>query len=77
MNLKFVEGGKAGYKVVKFGGVGVAYKKVVYGKGESGGVGVVAEEHRGWKFQSSRVGLRGRQGEVGIIAPIGEDQAQF
>ncbi len=30
MNLKFIEGGKAGYKVVEFGGVGVAYKEVVY-----------------------------------------------
>ncbi len=27
MNLKFIEGGKVGYKVVKFSGVGVAYKK--------------------------------------------------
>ena len=77
MNLKFIEGGKAGYKVVKFRGVGVAYKKVVDGEGEGGGVSVVAEEHRGWRFQNSRVGLRGRQGEVGIRAPIGEDQAQF
>ncbi len=34
MNLKFIEGGKAGYNVVKFRGVGVAYKKVVYDKGE-------------------------------------------
>jgi hypothetical protein len=50
MNLKFIEGGKAGYKVVKFKGVGVAYKKVVDGKGEGGGVGVVAEEHRGGGF---------------------------
>ncbi len=31
MNLKFIEGGQAGYKVVKFRGVGVAYEKVVYG----------------------------------------------
>ena len=50
MNLKFIEGGKAGHKVIKFGGVGVADKKVVYGKGEGGGVGVVAEEHRGGRF---------------------------
>ncbi len=50
MNLKFIEGGKAGCKAVKFRGVGVAYKKVVYGKGEGGGVGVVAEEHRGGGF---------------------------
>ena len=51
MNLKFIEGGKAGYKVVKFRGVRVAYKKIVYGKGESGGVGVVAKEHRGGGFR--------------------------
>ena len=50
MNLKFIEGGKAGYKVVKFRGVGVVYKKVVDGEGEGGGVGVVAEEHRGGGF---------------------------
>ena len=56
MNLKFVEGGKAGYKVVKFGGVGVADKKVVYGKGEGGGVGVVAEEHRGGGFRVAVLG---------------------
>jgi hypothetical protein len=39
MNLKFIERGKAGYKVVEFGGVGVAYKEVVDSKGEGGGVG--------------------------------------
>jgi hypothetical protein len=51
MNLKFIEGGQAGYKVVKFRGVGVAYEKIVYGKGEGGGVGVVAETHRGGGFR--------------------------
>ena len=56
MNLKFVEDGKAGYKVVKFGGVGVAYKKVVYGKGEGGGVGVVTKEHRGGGFRVAVLG---------------------
>jgi hypothetical protein len=56
MNLKFIEGGKAGYKVVKFRGVGVAYKKVVDGKGEGGGVGVVAEEHRGGGFRIAVLG---------------------
>ncbi len=50
MNLKFIEGGKAGHKMIKFGGVRVADKKIVYGKGEGGGVGVVAEEHRGGGF---------------------------
>jgi hypothetical protein len=56
MNLKFIEGGKAGYKVVKFRGVGVAYKEVVYGKGEGGGVGVVTEEHRGGGFRVAVLG---------------------
>ena len=51
MNLKFIEGGKAGHKVIKFGGMGVANKKIVYGKGEGGGVGVVAEEHRSGGFR--------------------------
>ena len=50
MNLKLIEGGKAGHKVIKFRGVGVANEKVVYGKGEGGGVGVVAKEHRGGGF---------------------------
>jgi hypothetical protein len=57
MNLKFIEeDGKAGCKVVKFRGVGVAYKKVVDGKGEGGGVGVVAEEHRGGGFRVAKLG---------------------
>jgi hypothetical protein len=50
MNLKFIEGGKAGYKVIEFVGVRVAYKEVVDGKGEGGRVGMVAEEHRGGGF---------------------------
>ena len=50
MDLKFIEGEKAGYKVVEFGREGVAYKEVVDSKGEGGGVGVVAEEHRGGGF---------------------------
>ena len=56
MNLKFIEGGKAGHKVIKFGGVGVANEEVVYGKGEGGGVGVVAEEHRGGGFRVAVLG---------------------
>jgi hypothetical protein len=36
--------------VVKFRGVGIADKKIVDGKGESGGVSVVAEKHRGGSF---------------------------
>jgi hypothetical protein len=45
MNFEFIEGRQTGDKVVKFRGVGIADKKVVYGKGECGGVGVVAEKH--------------------------------
>jgi hypothetical protein len=45
MNFKFIEGRKTGDKVVKLRGVGIADKKVVYGKGEGGGVSVVAEKH--------------------------------
>jgi hypothetical protein len=51
MDLKFIEGGKAGYKVVKFRGVGVAYKEVTDSKGEGGGVSVVVEEHRSGGFR--------------------------
>ena len=58
MNLMFVEGGKAGPKVIKFRGVGVAYKKVVYSKDEGGGVGVVAEEHRGGGFGVAVLGKK-------------------
>jgi hypothetical protein len=56
MNLKFIEGGKAGYKVVEFRRVGVAYKEVVDSEGEGGGVGVVAEEHRGGGFRVAVLG---------------------
>jgi hypothetical protein len=38
MDLKFIESGKAGYKVVEFRGVGVAYKEVIDSKREGGGV---------------------------------------
>ena len=38
MNLKFIEGGQARHKVVKFRGVGVANEEVVDSKGEGGGV---------------------------------------
>jgi hypothetical protein len=57
MNFDFIEGRQTGDKVVKFRRVGIADKKVIYGKGEGGGVlGVVAEKHGGWRFQCSRVG---------------------
>ncbi len=51
MNLKLIEGGKAGDKVVEFRGVRVAYKEVVDGKGEGIGVSVVMEEHRAGGFR--------------------------
>ncbi len=50
MNLKFIESGKAAYKVVEFRGVGVAYKEFIDSKGEGGSVSVVTEEHRGEGF---------------------------
>ena len=51
MDLKFIESGKTGYKVIEFKGVGVAYKEVIDSKREGGGVSVVAEEHRGGGFR--------------------------
>ena len=45
MNLKFIEGGQARHKVVKFRGVRIANKKVV-----------VAEEHRGGGFRVAVLG---------------------
>jgi hypothetical protein len=45
MNFEFIEGGETGYKVAKFGGVRIADEEIFYYEGESGGVGVVAEEH--------------------------------
>ncbi len=56
MNLKFIEGGKAGHKVIEFREVRVAYKKVIDSKGEGGGVGVVVEEHRGGCFREAVLG---------------------
>ena len=65
MNLKFIEGGKAGHKVIKFGGVGVANEKVVYGKGEGSGVGAVAEEHRGGGFGVAVLGKKRNKAKLG------------
>ena len=56
MNLKFIEGGQARHKVVKFRGVGIADKKIVDGKGEGGGVSVLAEKHRGGGFRVAVMG---------------------
>ena len=65
MNLKFIEGGKARHKVVKFRGVGVANKEVVDGEGEGGGVGVVAEEHRGGGFGVAVMGEERDKAKLG------------
>ncbi len=64
--------------MVKFRGVRIADEETVNYEGESGGVGVMAEEHGGGIFErSSRVERGGGQGGAGIRAPIGEDQGQF
>ena len=55
MNLKFIEGGKAGHKVIKFGGVGVANEEV----------GVVAEEHRGGGFGIAVLGEKRDKAKLG------------
>ena len=66
MNLKFIEGGQARHKVVKFRGVGIANdEKVVDGKGEGGGVGVVAEEHGGGSFREAVLGEKGDKTKLG------------
>ncbi len=65
MNFEFVEGGKTGDKVIKFGGVGVSYKKVVHDEGEGGGVSVVAEEHRGEGFGVAVLGEEGDKAKLG------------
>ncbi len=36
--------------------MGVAYKEIVYDKGEGGGVSVVAEEHGGGRFRVAMLG---------------------
>jgi hypothetical protein len=56
MDRKFIESGKAGYKVVEFRGEGVAYKEVIDSKREGGGVSVMAEEHRGGGFRVAVLG---------------------
>ena len=65
MNLKFIEGGKARHKVVKFRGVGIADKEVVDSKGEGGGVSVVSEEHRGGGFRVAVLGEKRDKAKLG------------
>jgi hypothetical protein len=51
--------------VVKFSGVGIANKEVIYGKGEGGGVSVVAEKHGGGGFSVAVLGEEGDKAELG------------
>jgi hypothetical protein len=51
--------------VVKLRGVGIADKKVVYGKGEGGGVGVVAEKHGCGGFGVAVLGKERDKAELG------------
>ena len=61
--------------MVKFGGVGITDKEVVYNKGEGSGVGVVAEEHGSGGFRETVLGEK-RQDEVGIRGRIGVGRGQ-
>ncbi len=51
--------------MVKFGGVGITDKEVVYDKGEGRGVGVVAEEHGGGSFREAVLGEKGDKTKLG------------
>jgi hypothetical protein len=61
----FIEGGEAGYKVVKFGGVRIADEEIVHDEGENGGVGVMAEEHGGACFRVAVLGKEGDKAKLG------------
>jgi hypothetical protein len=66
MNFEFIEGRKAGYKVVKFGGVRIADEEIVNYEGECGGrVDVMAEEHGGGSFGVAVLGEEGDKVELG------------
>jgi hypothetical protein len=65
MNFEFIEGGEARCKVVKFGGVGIADEEIVHDERESGGVGVMAEEHGGRGFGAAVLGKEGDKAELG------------
>ena len=72
MNLKFIEGGQARHKVVKFGGVRITDEEIVNNKGKSGGVGVVAEEHGGGCFGVAVLGKEGDKTKLGQEAGLGK-----
>ncbi len=65
MNFEFIEGGETGDKVVKFGGVRIADDEIVHHEGESGGVGVMAEEHGGEGFRVAVLGQEEDKVELG------------
>jgi len=65
MNFEFIEGGETGDKVVKFGGVRIADEEIVHYEGESGGVGVMAEEHVGGGFRVTVLSQEGDKAELG------------
>ncbi len=64
MNFEFMESRQTGDRVIKFRGVGIADKEVIYGKGEGGGVGVVAEKHGGGGFSVAVLGEEGDKAEM-------------
>jgi hypothetical protein len=72
MNFKFIEGRKTSNKVVKFRGVGVAYKEVVHNKGEGGGVGVVSEEHGSGSLREAVLGKEGDKTKLGQETRLGK-----
>jgi hypothetical protein len=65
MNFEFIKGGKTGDEVVRFRGVGVAYKEVVYDEGEGGGVSMVAEEQWGGCFGIAMLGEESDKTKLG------------
>ena len=65
MNFEFIEGRETRDKVVKFGGVGIADEEIVHDEGESGGVGVMAEEHGVRGFGVAVLGKEGDKAELG------------
>ena len=65
MNFEFIEGRETRDKVIKFGGVGIADEEIVHYKGESSGVGVVAEKHGGGGFGVAVLGKEGDKTKLG------------
>jgi hypothetical protein len=64
MNFEFMESRQTGDRVIKFRGVRIADKEVIYGKGEGGGVVVVAEKHGGGGFSVAVLGEEGDKAEM-------------